>query len=57
MQDETGLLTPLQVRTLSLRNRIVMPPMANNKATLAGDVTDAIIDHYEIGRASCRERV
>ncbi|MDP2872481.1 MAG: NADH:flavin oxidoreductase [Bacillota bacterium] len=46
MQGETGLLTPLQVRTLRLRNRIVMPPMANNRATLAGDVTDAIIEHY-----------
>lgn len=46
MTGETGLLTPLHIRNLTLRNRIVMPPMANNKATMAGDVTDAIIEHY-----------
>ncbi len=41
-----GLLSPLSVNGLELINRIAMPPMANNKATLAGDVTDAIIEHY-----------
>lgn len=41
-----GLLSPLKIKDLALANRIVMPPMANNKATLAGDVTDAIIEHY-----------
>jgi 2,4-dienoyl-CoA reductase-like NADH-dependent reductase (Old Yellow Enzyme family) len=46
MNGETGLLAPLNIRSLLLRNRIVMPPMANNRATLAGDVTDAIIEHY-----------
>lgn len=46
MKGETGLLAPLKVRSLNLKNRIVMPPMANNRATLAGDSTDAIIEHY-----------
>jgi 2,4-dienoyl-CoA reductase-like NADH-dependent reductase (Old Yellow Enzyme family) len=40
------LFSPLQIRGLSLKNRIVMPPMANNRATLAGDVTDALTEHY-----------
>ena len=41
-----GLLSPLRVRSLRLRNRIAMPPMANNRATETGQVTPAIIEHY-----------
>jgi len=40
------LSKPLSIKDLSLKNRIVMPPMANNRATLAGDVTDTLIEHY-----------
>jgi len=43
---ETNLFSPLALGGLSLPNRIAMPPMANNKATLTGDVTDEIIEHY-----------
>ena len=41
-----GLMTQLEIGPLTLRNRIVMPPMANNKATHDGDVTEQLIQHY-----------
>ncbi|MDI3280724.1 MAG: hypothetical protein QJR13_05075, partial [Bacillota bacterium] len=41
-----GLFDPLEVKGLRLKNRIVMPPMANNQATEEGLVTPALIDHY-----------
>lgn len=42
-----GLFAPLDYRGLRLRNRIVMPPMANNMATEAGEVTREMIQHYK----------
>lgn len=44
--SEALLLRPLSLKGLELKNRIVMPPMANNRATPAGDVTEALIEHY-----------
>jgi len=44
------LLDPISIGTLRLRNRIVMPPMATNKATSNGRVTESLIKHYT-GRA------
>jgi 2,4-dienoyl-CoA reductase-like NADH-dependent reductase (Old Yellow Enzyme family) len=41
------LFSAFSVRGLSLRNRIVMPPMANNLATDLGEVTDQLVQHYE----------
>jgi 2,4-dienoyl-CoA reductase-like NADH-dependent reductase (Old Yellow Enzyme family) len=40
------LFTEFQVKGLRLKNRIVMPPMANNLATEAGEVTDRLVEHY-----------
>jgi 2,4-dienoyl-CoA reductase-like NADH-dependent reductase (Old Yellow Enzyme family) len=40
------LLDPLSIGGLSLKNRIVMPPMANDLATTKGEVTQALIAHY-----------
>ena len=40
------LLDPLSVGGLQLKNRIVMPPMANDLATTKGEVTAALIAHY-----------
>jgi len=40
------LLKPLQTGTLTLSNRLVMPPMATAKAELDGKVTQAILDYY-----------
>jgi 2,4-dienoyl-CoA reductase-like NADH-dependent reductase (Old Yellow Enzyme family) len=48
------LLTPISFAGLSLRNRIVMPPMWSGKAAPDGGVTDAIIEyHRERAAAGC----
>ena len=41
-----GLLDPLGVKGLTLKNRIVMPPMHTGLATTEGAVTDKLIEHY-----------
>lgn len=40
------LLKPLQIGTLTLSNRLIMPPMATAKAELDGKVTQALVDYY-----------
>jgi NADPH2 dehydrogenase len=40
------LLDPLKIRGLTLKNRIVMPPMHTGLATARGAVTDNLIEHY-----------
>lgn len=41
-----GLLKPLEVKGLPLKNRLVMPPMHTGLATTEGAVTDKLIRHY-----------
>jgi len=41
-----SLLDPLEVKGLTLKNRIVMPPMHTGLATTKGAVTDELIEHY-----------
>jgi len=41
-----GLLDPFKVKGLTLRNRIVMPPMHTGLATAEGAVTEKLINHY-----------
>jgi 2,4-dienoyl-CoA reductase-like NADH-dependent reductase (Old Yellow Enzyme family) len=41
-----GLLSPLEVKGLTLKNRITMPPMHTGLATPEGAVTEKLIDHY-----------
>ncbi|MFQ6076288.1 MAG: NADH:flavin oxidoreductase [Candidatus Bathyarchaeia archaeon] len=41
-----GLFDQLKIGPLRLKNRIVMPPMATNRATTQGEVTEALIKHY-----------
>lgn len=41
-----GLLDPISIRHLELKNRIVLPPMATNKSSSDGSVTDSVVDHY-----------
>ena len=43
-----GLVEPLSIGSLRLRNRIVMPPMATELASLAGEVTDPLVKHYRL---------
>lgn len=40
------LLDPLEVSSLKLKNRLVMPPMNTNLATMKGEVTEASVEHY-----------
>lgn len=40
------LLSPLKFATLTLRNRIVMPPMCSGQATPEGLVTPAIVEYH-----------
>jgi 2,4-dienoyl-CoA reductase-like NADH-dependent reductase (Old Yellow Enzyme family) len=46
------LFSEVQVRGLRLPNRVIMPPMANNLATEAGEVTDRLVEHYARRAAS-----
>jgi NADPH2 dehydrogenase len=41
-----GLLDPLEVKGLTLKNRIVMPPMHTGLASTEGAVTDELVEHY-----------
>ena len=41
-----GLLEPLLVRGVTLRNRIVMPPMQSGRASFEGAVTNRVINFY-----------
>jgi NADPH2 dehydrogenase len=40
------LLEPLKVGTLTLANRLIMPPMATSKAETDGKVSNAVLDYY-----------
>ncbi len=42
----TGLFSPLTIRNFTLKNRIVLPPMANSMADDSGAVTTKHIKHY-----------
>ena len=42
-----GLFTPMEIKGLSLNNRIVLPPMGTGKATESGEVTDDLLKHYD----------
>lgn len=42
----TYLLQPLKVRSMTLANRLVMPPMATAKAGPDGKVSQALLDYY-----------
>lgn len=44
--NEWKLLEPVKVGTMSLRNRIVMPPMCTRLAAPDGSVTKRMIDYY-----------
>ena len=41
-----GLLDPLKVKGITLRNRIVMPPMQSGRASFEGAVTNRLINFY-----------
>lgn len=44
---ENYIMQPLTVKNLSLKNRLVLPPMASGKPNAMGQVTDAVVRYYE----------
>lgn len=42
-----ALLEPLGAKSLTLKNRLVMPPMATSKSAPDGKVSQAILDYYD----------
>lgn len=40
------LFSPIRVGSLTLRNRIIFPPISTNLASVSGEVTDKLIYHY-----------
>ena len=40
------LFSEITLHTVTLKNRVVMPPMCTNYATIGGAVTDRLIDYY-----------
>ncbi len=47
-----ALLNPIQLGSLTLNNRIVMPPMTRSRASQPGDVANDIMATYYAQRAS-----
>jgi 2,4-dienoyl-CoA reductase-like NADH-dependent reductase (Old Yellow Enzyme family) len=43
-----GLLEPLTVKGITLRNRIVLPPMQTGRASFEGEVTSRLINFYAL---------
>ncbi len=41
-----GLLDPIVIRGLKLKNRLVLPPMMTRKASTKGEVTEEVVGHY-----------
>ena len=46
MVELVGLLNPMKVQGVTLKNRLVMPPMHTGLATAEGAVTDDLVKHY-----------
>ena len=46
MNKYEALLSPVQVGPITLKNRVVMPPMANNLCNADGTLSEASIAHY-----------
>lgn len=41
------LLKPLELKKISLKNRLIMPPMATSKAEEDGSINQGILDYYD----------
>ncbi|MCM1565492.1 MAG: NADH:flavin oxidoreductase [Dehalobacter sp.] len=51
----SGLFSSLKIKGMAMSNRLVMPPMALDKATSKGEVTEGQIQHYLLRARSCPE--
>jgi len=43
-----NIFSPLQVKGMTLKNRIIMPPMGTNYATFNGEVSETMMNYYEL---------
>jgi 2,4-dienoyl-CoA reductase-like NADH-dependent reductase (Old Yellow Enzyme family) len=43
-----NLLSPLEVRGLTLRNRLVLPPLASGRAAPDGSATDRNVEYHRV---------
>lgn len=48
MSHYPHLFSPLTINGMTIKNRIIMPPMGTNLASLNGEVTQEQIDYYEL---------
>lgn len=48
MSHYPHLFSPLTINGMTIKNRIIMPPMGTNLAILNGEVTQEQIDYYEL---------
>jgi NADPH2 dehydrogenase len=48
-----SLIEPLKVKTYTLRNRIVLPPMQTGRASFEGEVTNRLINFYVRRSSHC----
>lgn len=46
LKGASGLLSPITINRLEIRNRVFMPSMLTNFATKSGDVTERLIHYY-----------
>jgi NADPH2 dehydrogenase len=44
----TSLVDPLEVKGVTFKNRLVMPPMQTSLATRKGAVTEELIEYYTV---------
>lgn len=43
-----NIFSPLEIRGMKLRNRVVMPPIGSNFASVTGEVTEEMMKYYEL---------
>lgn len=48
MSHYPHLFSPLTINGMTLKNRIIMPPMGTNMATLNGEVSQEQLEYYEL---------
>ena len=47
MKRYNNIFTPLTVKTMTIKNRVVMPPMGSNFGGANGEITEEHISYYE----------
>lgn len=43
-----NIFSPIEIRGMKLRNRVVMPPIGSNFASVTGEVTEEMMKYYEL---------